>query len=103
MRVGRKSEMIGEYASVRDADHLFDSTTPLRLAGHSGDAIHIGRQVWIGRGVTILPGVTIGDHAVIGANAVVSRDIPPYSVAVGVPARPIRRRELPALPALSTS
>ncbi|WP_245412389.1 DapH/DapD/GlmU-related protein [Notoacmeibacter ruber] len=52
----------------------------------------IGHDVWIGHGAVILPGVSIGNGAVIGANAVVSRDIPPYTVVGGVPARPIRQR-----------
>jgi maltose O-acetyltransferase len=51
----------------------------------------IGQQVWIGANVTILPGVEIGDRAVIGAGAVVTKDIPPRSVAVGVPARIIKK------------
>jgi acetyltransferase-like isoleucine patch superfamily enzyme len=56
-------------------------------------AVTIGRRVWVGANVTILPGVQVGDHAVIGAGSVVHRNIPPYSVAVGVPARVIRRIE----------
>jgi acetyltransferase-like isoleucine patch superfamily enzyme len=46
--------------------------------------------VWIGANCTILGGVKIGDQAVIGAGAVVTKDIPPFSVAVGVPARVVR-------------
>ena len=56
-----------------------------------GDTL-IGNDVWIGQNATILPGVHIGDGAIIGANAVVGSDIPPYSVAVGNPARVIRKR-----------
>src|SRR5664279_186760 len=52
----------------------------------------IGNDVWIGHGVTIMPGVTIGTGAVIGAGAVVTKDVEPYQIAVGVPARPIRQR-----------
>ena len=52
--------------------------------------ISIGANTWIGRNVCIMPGVTIGDGAIIGANAVVTKDIPAYSVAVGVPAKIIR-------------
>lgn len=54
--------------------------------------IHIGNDVFIGMGVTVLDGVTIGDGAVIGAGAVVSKDIPPYAIAVGCPIRIIRYR-----------
>jgi acetyltransferase-like isoleucine patch superfamily enzyme len=52
----------------------------------------IGNDVWIGNGVWILEGITIGDGAVIGAGAVVTKDIPPYSIAVGVPAKVMRYR-----------
>ena len=55
-------------------------------------AVTIGHDVWIGHGATILPGVTVGDGAVIGAGAVVSRDVDPYTIVGGVPARPIRPR-----------
>ena len=54
--------------------------------------IYIGNDVFIGANVTILDGVTIGDGAVIGAGAVVSKDIPPYAVAVGCPIRIVRYR-----------
>ena len=54
--------------------------------------ISIGNDVWIGYEAVILSGVTVGDGAVIGARAVVTRDVPPYTIVGGVPAKPIRRR-----------
>ncbi|QBD76519.1 acetyltransferase [Ktedonosporobacter rubrisoli] len=54
--------------------------------------VTIGHDVWIGRNAIILPGNTIGTGAVIGAGAVVTHDIDPYTIAVGVPARPLRAR-----------
>ena len=56
-----------------------------------GDTI-IGNDVWIGQNATILPGVHIGDGAIIGANSVVGSDIAPYTIVVGNPAKPIRKR-----------
>ena len=54
--------------------------------------IHIGNDVWIAAGVTITNGAQIGDGCVIGAGAVVVHDIEPYSVVVGVPGKPIKKR-----------
>ena len=56
-----------------------------------GDIV-IGSDVWIGYEAVILAGVTIGDGAVIGTRAVVTRDVPPYTIVGGTPARPIRGR-----------
>lgn len=56
-----------------------------------GDTV-IGNDVWIGQNVTIMPGVHIGDGAIIGTNATVASDIPPFSIAVGNPAKVIRCR-----------
>lgn len=56
-----------------------------------GDTV-VGNDVWIGQNVTIMPGVHIGNGAIIGANATVASDIPPYCIAVGNPAKVIRRR-----------
>lgn len=58
---------------------------------NKGDII-IGNDVWIGYEAVILAGVTIGDGAIVGAGSVVTKDIPPYTIVGGVPARPIRKR-----------
>ncbi len=54
--------------------------------------VTIGHDVWIGHGAVIMPGVTVGTGAVIGANAVVTKDVAPYEIVGGVPARRIRMR-----------
>lgn len=56
-----------------------------------GDIV-IGNDVWIGYEAVILSGVTIGDGAIIGTRAVVTKDVPPYTIVGGVPAKPIRKR-----------
>jgi len=84
---------IGEYVTIRDQNHEFeDPNKPIIKQGFSGSPITIGDDVWIGRGACIAPGVTIGKGSVIGANSVVTRDIPEYSVAVGAPAKVVRKR-----------
>ncbi len=83
--------LIGEYASLRDANHRHGEGLDLRHSGHEARPIRIGRQVWIGRGAVVLAGVEIGDGAVVGANAVVTRSVAAGQVVVGVPARPLSR------------
>lgn len=65
---------------------------PSQQLGHSNLDVIIGNDVWIGCRVTIMAGVTIGDGAVIGSGAVVTRDVPPYAVVGGVPAKIIKYR-----------
>ena len=62
------------------------------FADRRGDRVRIGNDVWIGHGVIVPPGVTVGDGAVLAAGAVVSRDVEPYMIVGGVPARVIRER-----------
>jgi len=57
--------------------------------------IIIKHDAWIGAGVIILPNVTIGEYSVVGAGAVVTKDVPPYTMVAGVPAKPIKKLEIP--------
>ena len=65
--------------------------SPAEAWDNKGDIV-IGNDVWIGYDAVILAGVTVGDGAVIGARAMVTKDVPPYTIVGGVPARPIRKR-----------
>jgi phosphonate metabolism protein (transferase hexapeptide repeat family) len=62
------------------------------FARRKADWVSVGHDVWIGHGATVLAGVTVGTGAVIGAGAVVTRDVAPYQIVGGAPARPIRSR-----------
>lgn len=72
---------------------LWNNLTPAHLSQlpFKGDTI-IGNDVWLGQGSIIMPGVKIGDGCIIGAYSLVSKDIPPYSIAVGNPIRVIKKR-----------
>jgi acetyltransferase-like isoleucine patch superfamily enzyme len=73
-----------------DPDYVDIDTPPSARKVYSKGPVIIEDGVWIGEGACILPGVRIGRHAIVGANAVVTRDVPPYTIVGGVPARPIK-------------
>ncbi len=86
--------MIGPNVVLVSGGHPFDDVNiPIRLQGVTRDKITLGDDVWLGANVCVMSGVTIGKGSVIGAGAVVTKDIPPYSIAGGVPAKVIRKRE----------
>lgn len=98
---------IGRYCEIAQGVHLVSSNHATRFATTHIDLqrrldgpdlpetkgpIEIGHNVWIGDNAIVLSGVTVGDGAVIGAGAVVTRDVEPFWIVAGSPARPVRRR-----------
>ena len=103
IRIGRYSAL-GEHVFIVGSNHdyelpanqsrfyreTFDFDNRRRVEGKV--KVVIGNDVYVGDNSTLLPGVEIGDGAFIGAGSIVTRDIPPYAVAVGIPARLIKHR-----------
>lgn len=104
LRVGAYCSIAREVTIILDGEHRTDWVTTFPfpyfrasardIPGHPrtrGDVV-IGNDVWIGFGATILSGVTLGNGAVVGARALVTRDVPPYGIVAGNPARLLRYR-----------
>lgn len=88
-----KNCMIAANSGIYANNHVFtDLSLPVKQQGTTREGIIIEDDCWLGHGVTVLDGVKIGKGSIIGAGAVVSKNIPPYSIAVGVPAKVIKDR-----------
>lgn len=87
--------MMGTGCVIITRNHRHDRTDiPMMDQGFEEERpVFVGNDVWLGDRVIILPGVHIGDGCIIGAGSVVTRDIPPYSVAAGIPAKVIKDRK----------
>lgn len=86
--------LVAAYCYFIGGDHDADLGEEIVNQGASSRGIEVGANCWFGAGVKVLDGVKIGDHSMFGAGAVVTRDIPEYAVAVGLPARVVRDRRV---------
>lgn len=89
-----ENTMFGGNCTIVSADHDINDVPSLRDSGHIGGDITIGDNCWIGANCVITKGVTIGEGAIIGAGSVVTKDIPPFTIAVGSPAKVIKQRNI---------
>lgn len=88
-----KNCLIASHTGIYANNHIFDDASrAIASQGVTAKGIVIEDDCWLGDGVKVLDGVTIGQGSVIGAGSVVTKSIPPFSVAVGVPAKVIKRR-----------
>jgi acetyltransferase-like isoleucine patch superfamily enzyme len=87
--------MISDHVNIIGSDHILDKVrVPIILAGRPIEEAKtiINDDVWIGHAVTIMRGVTIGEGAIVAANSVVTKDVDPYTIVAGVPAKKIKMR-----------
>lgn len=89
--------MLAGHVAIVGGDHRIDRpTVPMIFSGREpGRRTSIEDDVWIGHGAIVMSGVRIGEGAVVAAGSVVTKDVPPYSVVAGVPARVLRARFAP--------
>ena len=94
--------LIADWVYISDFDHKADDLAiPIKDQGIVKSPVRIGRDVWLGTKVTVTRGVRIGEGAIVGANAVVTRDVEPYTVVGGVPARLLKRRTSTSQPSIA--
>jgi acetyltransferase-like isoleucine patch superfamily enzyme len=92
VEIGQDS-LFGPNVVLMTTNHVFtDVNTPIRLQGVQSAAIKVENNVWLGSNVLVMPGVTIKTGAVVAAGAVVTKDIPEFCVAAGIPAKVIKKR-----------
>lgn len=96
---GQRGVKIGNHVSIGfnvnlvTQNHAYqDPSIPIKNQGYFGGPITIEDDVWLGANVVILPGVTVKKGSIVGANSVVSKDVEPYTIVGGIPAKLIKKR-----------
>lgn len=88
-----KNVIMGPDVKIYTRNHKFYRLDePIQYQGQTEESVHIGNDVWLGANTIILPGVTIGDHSILAAGSIVTKDIPPFAIVGGVPAKVIKYR-----------
>ena len=83
--------LLGPNVAIYSSTHNFENTEiPIKDQGYKVAETRLKKGCWIGTNSVILPGVTIGQNSVVGANSVVTKDVPDYTVAAGIPAKIIK-------------
>ena len=93
VRIGHRAAISPRVTLVVSSRPNWSRILPYVPTAHA--PVTIANDAWLGTGVVVLPGVTVGEGAVVGANSVVTRDVPPFTIVAGAPARFIRRVEAP--------
>lgn len=92
IQIGERT-MIGYGTIILTANHRIPTNRgPMRFSGTELNKVTIEDDVWIGARVVLLPGITVGEGSIVGAGAVVNKDVQPFSIVGGVPAKVIRMR-----------
>jgi acetyltransferase-like isoleucine patch superfamily enzyme len=93
--IGREC-ILADRVMLIDFDHgVVEVERPIRLQGIYKRDVRVGHNCWVGYGACVLRGCTVGDNSILGTYAVVTKDLPANSVAAGVPAKVIRKRDRP--------
>jgi acetyltransferase-like isoleucine patch superfamily enzyme len=86
--------LVGYRAQIVSANHVIPPARGRIFgSGHEGKPVCIGPDAWIGAAALVMPGVSIGEGAVVAAGSVVTRDVEPFTIVAGVPARLVRHRD----------
>ena len=91
LMAGRVYISDSSHGSYRGTPHDSPPDTPPARRSYHVSPVSIGDNVWLGEGVVVMPGVSIGAGSIVGANSVVTNSVPPQSIAVGAPARTVKK------------
>ncbi len=85
--------LMGPGVKIFSSNHATQLGMPMNIQPHREKDITIGNDVWLGANSVVVSGVTIGKGSIVAAGSVVTKDVPPYTIVGGIPAKPLKRRE----------